>query len=332
MKDKPHGKSAAANDPSAAQLPRSVKPIDSALQDLLKQYKARHELSNNALGMRLNSSGTYVSRYLSGEFSGDVQEFERSVRELLDSEFSARVNNELLATSGFMTESMAEFLTNVRNSRSIGVAWSAPGRGKTKGIEVYRRANSLCIVVTATKHLSGWRRLRDAVLAAIPNKKRIKGESWDEWLERNFTGSGMLLIIDNAHLLTAGARHWLAYDWHDMTRCPVALVGNEEIVTDWKRNGQHRSRVGVAYEVSPKHGAEHNAREMLKLHLPAGAKDTEAVQLAKQLVKGDGALRLLEKHLFIACDLIKAAPEAYTPASAIQAANGLLLTDVKLAA
>lgn len=329
------GKAAAANDdsiPADLAVSKMGRQIDPALVDLLKDYKARHKLTNDDVGRRMRSNGTYVSRAFTGTFTGDADAFEEAAREMLRNEIEARRESEALMEHGFMVEPMFDFLNSTKHSRSIGVAWSDPGKGKTKALEVYRRKDPLCVVVTATQGLAGWRALRDAILNEIPNKRRMKHENWDSWIKRNFYKTGRLLIIDNAHLLTASCRHWLAYDWHDATDCPVALIGNEEIVQDWKRNAQHKSRVGVAYEVKPRQRPGDTVEHLIKLYLPQAAHDEKVKSLAVQILKGEGACRAVEKHLLIASDLIESSPDRYTPETALRAANNVLLTDVKLAA
>lgn len=332
----PHltGKAAAANDSSIPQdlATSRAKQIDPALIDLLKDYKQRHGLSNDELGKRMKTSGTYISRAFTNAFTGDAASFEDAAREMLRNEAEARRANDAVIEHGFLVEPMADFLNTTKHSRSIGVVWCDPGKGKSKALEVYRRKDKLCVMVTATKHMSGWRALRDAILDELPNKRRLNGESWDKWIVRNFRDTGRLLIIDNAHLLTAGARHWLAYDWHDETGCPVALIGNEEIVRDWKKNAQHESRVGVAYEVKPRQRPNDTVSSLLSLHLPQAADNSQVQALSVQILKGKGACRSLEKHLLIAGDLVKTNPDRYDAAEALRAANKVLLTDVRLAA
>lgn len=328
------GKAAAANDDSIPQdlaLPRA-RQIDPALVDLLKDYKTRHELSNDELGRRMNSNGTYISRAFSGTFSGEVESFEDAARQMLRTELEIRRTNATIMDHGFMVEPMAAFLDTTKHSRSIGVAWCDPGKGKSKALEIYRRRDKLCVMVTAQMHMSGWRALRDAILEEIPNKKRVKNESWDKWLLRTFSGTGRLLIIDNGHLLTMGARHWLAYDWHDGTECPVALIGNEQIVQSWKRDAQHESRVGVAYEVTPRQKPTETVESMISLLLPASQNDGELKSLAVQILKNKGACRAVEKHFLVAADLMRSKPDKYNAPDAVRAANRVLLSDVKLAA
>jgi hypothetical protein len=337
MKTHLTGKAAAANDGSistdlATARTSTAKAIDPALIDLLKDYKERHGLNNDQLGRRIGNNGTYVSRAFTGTFTGDVASFEEGAKLMLQTEVESRRNDIEAVEHGFLVEPMAEFLNTTKHSRSIGVAWCDPGKGKSKALEIYKKKDKLCVHVTLTMHMSGWRALRDAILEAIPNKKKMSHESWDQWLIRTFSGTGRLLILDNGHLATLGARHWLCYDWHDATRCPVALIGNERIVQLWKKDPQHESRVGVAYEVKPKQKPAETVQTMTQLYLPQAAQDEDLKGLAVQILKGKGACRAVEKHFLIAGDLLGRYPEKYTPRTALCAANKVLLTDVNLAA
>lgn len=332
------GKAAAANDAdtesahlsAGAGIIQTTRAIDPEIVTLLKLYKERQGISESELGKRMKSNGTYVNRAFNGTFTGDVLAFEAAAKALLESELNARSHNVALMDHGFLVEPMRDFFDTVQHSQSIGVAWCAPGKGKSKGMEVYAKKNPRCIVVTAVPSMSGWRALRDAVLEAVPSKRRMSGESWDKWIKRNFKGSGILLIVDNAHLVSTYARHWLAYEWHDQTGCPVALIGNGEIVRQWSANEQHKSRVGVAYEITPRAKPSDTATSLLKLHLPMAADDDETRQMAVQILKSGGACRSVEKHALVAADLMKTG--RYSAAEAFRAANAVLLSDVKLAA
>lgn len=329
MSKKTHltGRAAAANDESAQV---TIRQIDPEVVSLLRAYKERHGITDNDLGKRLKSNGTYVNRAFNGTFVGEVSAFEESAKALLESELNERSHNVTIMDHGFLVEPMRDFFLEVQASNGIGVAWCAPGKGKSKGMEVYARKNARCIVVTAVCSMVGWRGLRNAIIDAVPSKRRISGESWDKWLNRSFADSGILLIVDNAHLLTESTRRWISYDWNDQIRCPIALVGNAEIVRQWSANDQHKYRVTVAHEVIPKAKPSDTAVNLLKLHLPAAADDTEIRQMATQILKSGGACRAVEKHLLIAADLMTSGD--YTPAEAFRAANALLLSDVKLAA
>ena len=154
--------------------------------EMLANLTAMIDKDIDELGKRMKSSGTYVSRAFTGTFTGDAAAFEDAAREMLRNEVEARRANETLVEHGFLVEPMADFLNTTKHSRSIGVVWCDPGKGKSKALEVYRRKDKLCVMVTATKHMSGWRALRDAILDELPTKRRLNGESWDKWIVRNF--------------------------------------------------------------------------------------------------------------------------------------------------
>jgi len=320
-----HGQTAAANDKTAA--------LDEALMTGLRAFQQERGLSQAQLAKRLGISPAYVTLAFQGRFPGDVPAFEKRVEALLEGD--AQSEREIVAVSlcscGFLVESMRQFLFSVEHTQDIGVAWNAAGNGKTCAIAVYANAQPSAVVVTALKSLSGWRSVRDALLAALPVKRRGKGESWNKFLVRTFRGSKRLLIVDNAHLLTESARQWLAYDWHEQTGCGLALVGNENIKEQWRANDQHLSRVGIALELPAGSDAKADAREILAQFMPEAARDADALALASRIMKARGAARAVRKHAALAHELLasKAAPDA---AAALRLANSMLLSDVRLAA
>lgn len=320
-----HGKAAAANDTTAT--------IDEALLKALQSFQKEKGLSQNQLARRLGVSPAYVSLAMKQKFPGDIPAFEARIESLLAGEAAneREVVNVTLCSKGFLVEPMRQFLFSVQHTRDIGVAWNGAGNGKTCAIAVYLQNNPLAVCVTALKSLSGWRSIRDALLAALPVKRRAKNETWNEFLRRTFRGSERLLIVDNAHLLTESARQWLAYDWHEQTGCGLALVGNEIIVNQWKANDQQLSRVGLAMELKAASAPKDNAREILAQFMPEAADDAESLALAARLMKERGAGRAVRKHAALAHELYDA-KAAETPAAALKLANTMLLSDVKLAA
>lgn len=308
-----------------------IRAVDPGLIDALRPW-AEKLGSNAKLASQLGVSPTYVSRVFSGSFSGNVEEFEGKAKAFLQLQSKARREPlQQLAPTGFLVEPMRDFLTTVAHTGDIGVAWSDAGKGKTCGIDVYLQDEPNAIKVTALKSRGGWRALRDAILDELPQKRRQKHESWNAYLCRIFRGSKRLLIVDNAHLLTDGARQWLAYDWHGETGCPVALVGNPEIVAAWSRNDQQESRVGIAYEIKARSTAADVARDTFALLMPGVTIDAETLRLATKIVRGKGAVRALRKHALLTAELIKNPQYQNTPLpETFKAAHHLLLNQVNL--
>jgi len=328
----------------ALNVQRSSRLINAELLRDLESYKAEHKLTNRELGKRLGGySESLMGRALAQisdvpsktHFNGDVSKFEGAVRELFrHEEERRRAPLVALQSEGFMVSAMADFLDTLTHTGDIGIAYSPAGKGKTCGALVWHAHNKLAVMVTALKSRSGWRSIRDAIVAALPRgTSKRHGETTAAFIQRIFHNSKRLLIVDNAHLLTESARYWLAYDWHGETGCPVALLGNEIIVRQWGHregedaNDQLSSRVGLAYEVRPdaEQTAEATARKTIALYYPQASGDAEAVKLVAEVVANKGSVRAAEKHLKLAADLA-AAKAGLTPAKALRAANRKLLT------
>jgi DNA transposition AAA+ family ATPase len=335
-----HSHPEAAERSPAPSLPVSKSPAPAArliAAELLTELDAMKRqlcLTNKQLGTRVGFSESQVGRAFAGKFAGDVARFETNAREFLRREEEARQRPAVkLQKSGFVVEPMADFLNAVQAAGDIGVAYSAAGRGKTCGTLAWVEANPLAVLVTACKQLSGWRVLRDAIIDALPYSTRPrKRENKAQFIQRIFANSGRLLIVDNAHLLTASARYWLAYDWHGNTGCPVALIGNECIVNQWGHrearedaNDQLSSRVGIAQEIRPaaESTARMNALASMELLFPQATGDEEAIGLGEAIIKTKGHGRALQKHLNLARVLSE--ERRLQPAEAIRAANKMLL-------
>jgi DNA transposition AAA+ family ATPase len=341
----PTGKAAAAADGEQAALdatpkgpgrPKAVpqkinESVLNGLRDYMdRQAEARGRFTQADLAVKLGYSTTYVSRAFSGQFNGVVKDFESRALQLIEGEKKRRVDNTGLIREGFLVEPMRAFLDTVRLTEDIGVGWNPAGKGKTKGIHVYMEQNPLTIYVEASVSFSGWRTVRGAVLDQLSNKRLTAGESWDLFLQRKFTDSGYLLIIDNAHLLTQSARRWIAYDWHDKTHCPVALIGNPEIVQQWRADDQLFSRVGLARQIKPDCKAADTAAAMINLFMPDAGGDKDLLKLATAVVQAKGACRALRKHLLLAREIAKTGRYA-NPAACFRAAHCQLLSTFKFA-
>ena len=321
------------NAPQKNQTGKTITLINAEIITALNEQKIKHRISNADLAKRIGVSATYITRALNGTFIGEAADFERRAAEYLAHVNRKRGLDGRLATEGFLIEPMQDFLDSVSHTSDIGIAYSPAGKGKTCAAKVYAMAHDLCITVTAQKALCGWRKLRDAILAELPLKRRKDRESWDEFMTRTFQGSRRLLIIDNAHLLTASARSWLAYDWNEGTGCGVALLGNPQIINQWKSDDQHFSRVGVCSEMKPQTSAASTAAATFELLLPDFAADREVLALAEQVVKSRGSVRALRKHALLCGELLKSKTyKAQTPAQVFRAAHSLLISDAKLSA
>jgi DNA transposition AAA+ family ATPase len=254
----------------------------------------------DALGRMLGYSGTVVSKYLSGVPEGDVATLEAKIADVL----KAAARRGLADVPPFettVTRIMTSVFELVRKTSDVALISGPAGIGKTVACRVYRQAHPTTLAVEVTR----WRR-DDAGLAAL---------LWDEmetagwtgqvsraaFMAERLRGSDRLLIVDNAHRMAPAARAWL-FDFHDATGCPVALVGNPEILQAIRGNDQQFSRIGIHQVVGldRKHAADY-ARQLVDALVPEPPKALYGQAAAVAAERGH--LRALRKQLLLAADL-----------------------------
>lgn len=321
------------------------KTPDPLLQDELAAYRQRHDdLSDKELGARLGFSATYVFRYFKNDFQGDLVKFEAAIRELLRQDV---VRDSAIQTvqpfSTLATRQLDKYFTAISRKPQIGIIYGDAGVGKTSGISLYREDNNLALHVDVNR-VNGTG--PHALVYSLWNQLDSRGfEKWRKstgggkrgtFIMRALRGSNRLLILDNAHRLSAAGRQWIC-DFHDFTGCPVALVGNKEILDDWKTNDQQFSRCGFMDEVKliKRTGAdkESTLRDAVATFLqhvwPEAAKDL--FDLALFVASKHGYLRALWHQISQAQYLIE--NKATTdPVAAFRSAHAQLVRNYQLPA
>jgi DNA transposition AAA+ family ATPase len=309
--------------------PASIKPISAEIIARLREHAAERGLNLTQLANKMGISKTYVSRALGGTFTGNPDEFETKALAMLEKEANDRRPLVQIHNSGFLVEEVRQFLSTVEHTGDLGIAWAAAGTGLTCAAVAYQSAHPLAVYVTASKTVAGYRALRDAILDTLPSKRLQRGETFNKLLTRTFRGSGRLLIIDHGDLLVESARQWLAHDWHELTGCPVAVLGDKKIALQWAANERNKSRVGLAMPIIPQRDAATLAEDVLRAMLPDELHNKAARALVERLI-AKGSIRSAGKHLKLCAEL--GGLNQRDAAENIKAANGLLLTNVKLAA
>ena len=304
------GKAAAANDSETAATDARIMPRSEACFVRLQGYQTRNRLSDQQLGSRLGSNGTYVSRYRHNKFIGDLDAFEAAIEQLLAREELMDGDEGKLSDKGFCVEPVTDFLNLVRNQRMMGVGHGPAGRGKSKACQLYTAGNKGTIYL----HVNAWATGRDRVIddiARIAGVRRAKSDkTMTDALLRVLRDSDRLLIIDNAQRLTESGRKWLA-DFHDATRIGIALIGNPEIEDQFLRNDQHASRLGRCVDVTTITDTKTTVLHLLKSYLPEAAEDkaaqTEALAILK--LEDGGAARAVKMHLRLAVKIREGSPQ-----------------------
>lgn len=296
----------------ASAEPKADKRNLAVLADL-KAYFVRHKLDlevvkdREVVAKRMGSSETYVYRYLNNIFQGRQDKFETLVQGFLAEELLKIEGNTELVADGFIVAGVAAFLRQAKAHGSIGVGYSEAGRGKTCGAKLYAARDKTAIYI----HAWMWLRNRHDLVQALKQAtgvKTAKDETIDQALVRVFTRSDRLIIIDNAQRLTESARRWLADFW-EMTRCSIALIGNPEILSQWKRNDQHGSRVGLRRDVSTDLTdaaiAKASAAHLIRLHLPEAIDNKEVMADAVETIAAFGSCRAVWQRATLAKTMLR---------------------------
>ena len=301
------------------------KPIRADLLAQIRAYKSTNKLSDEKFARLIGASGSQVNRALNNKFEGTPEVFESKVEDFFKAEPSRRAAREELFENEF-SRSIKTFLDTVRRTEDIGIAYCAAGKGKTSGIALYLAENPLAVGIELSKWNGGADGLARLMFASIDARSWKGNTSRGDFLAGRFAESRRLIIIDNAHRMTAGARQWI-FDFHDATGCPVALVGNPEILDAIRLNDQQFSRVGLRSEIKGGGAkqAESDGDKLTEIHWPEAR--GKLAGLAATVIKNRGHLRALKKQLLLARDL---AAGFDTPAEAFEAAHTKLVRDYSL--
>lgn len=298
------------------------KPIRPEIIGQIRAFKSAHKLSDEKFAKLVGASGSQVNRALNGKFEGTPETFEAKIEDFFKAEPARRAAREELFENEF-SKNLKSFLDTVRRTEDLGLAYSPAGKGKTSGIRLYLAANPTAIGIELSKWNSGSDGIARLLFAQIDARRWRGNTARGDFLAERFSGSRRLLIIDNAHRMTSGARQWI-FDFHDATRCPIALVGNPEILDAIRENDQQFSRVGLRREIKGAAPAD-DARKLTALHWPEA--EGQLAGLAATVIKNQGHLRALKKQLLLAREISGGFP---SPSEAFEAAHTQLIRDYTL--
>jgi len=279
------------------------KAYDEDLRAKLEEFRSagrERPLSMDALGRMLGYSGTVISKYLGGVPEGDVAALEAKVADMLKAA-ARRGAVDVPPFDTVVVRTMHAVFAMARKTNDVALVSGPAGVGKSVAIELYRAAHPTTLAVQVAR----WRRDDAGLAALLWDEMETAGwtgqTSRSAFMAERLRGSDRLLIVDNAHRMAPAARAWL-FDFHDATGCPVAMVGNPEVLQAIRGNDQQFSRIGVHQVVGldRKHAAGY-ARAMVD------ALVTEAPEalygLAAAVAGERGHLRALRKQLLLASDL-----------------------------
>ena len=310
-------------------MPES-KEFDEGLRARLQEYREANRerpLTMSEIGQELGVSSTTVNKYMAGKPEGDVLKLERLVADMLKAA-SKRQRSDVPFFPTNVSAKMSATFELIRKTNDVGLISGPAGVGKSKTIEEYLRKNATTLAISVPR----WQRSDAGVCGLLFDE--CDTTSWDQrtprsqYLVERLQRSNRLLVIDNAQRMTLSAREWV-FDFHDKTGCPIALVGNPEVLVAIRKNDQHFSRIGIRQEIAvdQKHVADY-ARQMVD----ALVTDAQAglYDLATAVAEQRGHLRALRKQLLLMIDLAATQTYAGDQVKAFGDAHTKLVRDYSL--
>lgn len=310
--------------------------LDLTLQTQLLRLRELPQWSNNKLAKKLNCNPAYVQGYINGEFPGDIDKFEKSLREFFENE-SRRAASGIDTVECSDTRQVKTAFEFIRKTNDIGAVVANSGQCKTRSIEHYIEKNPLTVVYKTAV----WSADKDSVESIMFGL--IGANGYDHKTRRaifmvnTMRGSDRLIVVDDAHKLTRPALQWF-FDFHDATQCPVALVGTFELVDKLEDDPQRFSRVGYCQEIR---NLDSNnklivdrelIRYLIKKLLPKiHDSELESVcDLCEQVASEHGHYRSVHKQLKLAAEIKSANGNGLTHIGALRAAHTKLIRKYKL--
>ena len=228
----------------------TAKGFNAELRDRLEEFKNEDGLTLGSIARQVGTNEAAISRYLDGHPLGDVAKLEARVSDFLAGAARRR------AWDDMFFETKAVEMCNlafdlIRESGDVGLVHGPAGIGKSTTCRQYAKTHPTAVFFTAMQGQGAeWNVVRMIASALPPPRsdedRRLKKA---DWVMKKLRGSRRLVIIDNARRVSVGGLRWLM-DFNDATACPVALVGNPEVLDKIKRSDQMSSRVGFKQDVA----------------------------------------------------------------------------------
>lgn len=285
------------------------------------------EVSAGKVAAEIGMSRAVIHEWLHGDYKGDVAKVELKLRAVLAAA-ERRLLLGVATVPTHSTERVEVALRIIRRSNQIGLVYGDSGVGKSRGCEwavspLNPAGNHGAILVSAAPWLGHRHALARLLInevgkeafAALGTKTkqgraRRQPDPW-EFLVQSLAGSNRLIIVDEAHLLDTQAVTCMRI-LYDRTSCPIALVGNIELMERFDANEQWCSRVGFRCEISSDAGGRKALiRHMLREIVPAA--ESALADVASELAKGMGHFRTVEKVLQLCVALREADADASWP-------------------
>lgn len=320
---------------TSAALTKTYVRNEKVLQKLeawLATFEPDDRPTNVALARSLSYSDGVLSQYRAKEgnkYAGDTKKLERAIELFLRSE-SRRLDHDAELIRTKETRMVMNTFELIKTTDDVGVIFAPAGYGKTSGCKLWCLDDPTALFLTLDEWGRGPRALEnkmwdlmdfrrskdrsvgvDHSLSAAGSDASVEGsekarekrrrQSRGEYLVEKLNGSRRLVIIDNAHKATAGAIRWV-FDFYDATRCPVALVGNPELMDLIVDSDQRFSRVGIRQDLRIAN-PENLVRHMINKVAPHSG--DSLVEPCIKVASNQGHYRAVSKQLSLAAKIME---------------------------
>lgn len=280
---------------------------DEAVRAALEAYATEHELTHEDIAKRLGFSTTRVTKFLNldkpdRQPERDSQRVEIAARNFLR-HISRRSKHRESLFEDSVSESVFALLRQIRRTGDIGLIHSEAGVGKTCACELFCRENPNSVLITASRYRRDARAIERALYGELALELKLserKDRTRGQWMEDFLRGSERIIIIDNAHRLHRSGLEWL-FDFHDISLCAIALVGNPEVLALLRHSDQLFSRIGIVRQVRVRDDAALIARKLIEQLVPES--NGELLEPASDIINRLGHVRTLKKQLALARDI-----------------------------
>lgn len=202
----------------------------------LRKYMEDTGKNQTAVAKELDISSSRMSSFLSGTYKTPHTVIPK-VQELLQMREKKKVapkKPEYRETS--VNRCVINAIKYCHVQGNFGVVYGDAGIGKTMAIEQYLKENSLAIGITISPTYASITGVNELLGEQLGVKERVSRKITKE-IENKLRGSGRVIIVDEAQLLTTRTLDHLRC-MSDHTEVGVCLIGNYEVYNRLRGNGE----------------------------------------------------------------------------------------------
>ncbi len=207
-----------------------------ATQTELLNYIKQHNLSISGVARGIGKSAAVISQFLSGKYKGDVKKLTITIRAWIEQDLQRRraPNYE-----GFVLTGVAKRIISALNFASktngIAIIYGPAGIGKTMTINSYCQKQPSTILVRICVGATTARGFLGLLCDALHIHHYMLTDKMIRAIIDKINHTGRMIIIDEAHRLKLNAYEAIR-DIHDITQCPIALIGTAKIIRQIDEN------------------------------------------------------------------------------------------------